>query len=40
MIPVGEEDQQLLKIVRTGDQFSSEVIETVRFVPLVAGDLA
>lgn len=40
MIPVGEEDQQLLKIVRSGDQFSSEVIETVRFVPLVAGDLA
>ncbi len=40
MIPVGEEDQQLLKIVRSGEQFSSEVIETVRFVPLVAGDLA
>ncbi|MCG9749723.1 protein-L-isoaspartate(D-aspartate) O-methyltransferase [Vibrio brasiliensis] len=40
IIPVGTEDQQLLKITRQGDEFLSEVIEMVRFVPLVAGDLA
>lgn len=40
IIPVGIEDQQLLKITRQGDEFLSEVIEMVRFVPLVAGDLA
>jgi protein-L-isoaspartate(D-aspartate) O-methyltransferase len=40
VIPVGTEDQQLLKITRQGDTFLSEVIEVVRFVPLVAGDLA
>ncbi|WP_159739293.1 protein-L-isoaspartate(D-aspartate) O-methyltransferase [Vibrio atypicus] len=40
VIPVGIEDQQLLKITRQGDTFLSEVIEVVRFVPLVAGDLA
>lgn len=40
VIPVGTEDQQLLKITRQGDTFTSEVVEVVRFVPLVAGDLA
>ncbi|RTZ14963.1 protein-L-isoaspartate(D-aspartate) O-methyltransferase [Vibrio aquaticus] len=40
IIPVGVEDQQLLKIVRHGEEFHSQVIEMVRFVPLVAGDLA
>ncbi|MDB1124859.1 protein-L-isoaspartate(D-aspartate) O-methyltransferase [Vibrio algarum] len=40
VIPVGEENQQLLKIVRRGDEFISTAIEAVRFVPLVAGDLA
>lgn len=40
VIPVGTEEQQLLKITRQDDQFSSEIIEMVRFVPLVAGDLA
>lgn len=40
IIPVGVEDQQLLKIVRYGEEFHSQVIEMVRFVPLVAGDLA
>lgn len=40
VIPVGTEEQQLLKITRQDDQFSSEIIEVVRFVPLVAGDLA
>lgn len=40
IIPVGDDTQQLLKITRTNDTFSSEVIEGVRFVPLVNGDLA
>ncbi len=40
VIPVGEEQQQLYKITRKGDEFISQLIETVRFVPLVAGDLA
>ncbi len=40
VIPVGELSQQLLKLTRIGNQFSSEVIEDVRFVPLVSGELA
>jgi len=40
VIPVGEEDQSLIKIERRGDRYESSVIEMVRFVPLVAGDLA
>ncbi|PNH93269.1 protein-L-isoaspartate(D-aspartate) O-methyltransferase [Vibrio diazotrophicus] len=40
VIPVGEDEQQLYKIIRKGDDFISQLIETVRFVPLVAGDLA
>ena len=40
LIPVGDDEQQLLKIVRHGDEFLSGVIETVRFVPLVPGELA
>lgn len=40
VIPVGSSEQQLLKIVRQGDGFISHIIEMVRFVPLVAGDLA
>ncbi|MDC5854900.1 protein-L-isoaspartate(D-aspartate) O-methyltransferase [Vibrio europaeus] len=40
VIPVGNKEQQLLKITRNGDDYLSEVIEMVRFVPLVAGDLA
>ncbi len=40
VIPVGEEEQQLYKITRKGDEFISELIEMVRFVPLIAGDLA
>ncbi|MCL1123988.1 protein-L-isoaspartate(D-aspartate) O-methyltransferase [Shewanella surugensis] len=40
VLPVGEQSQQLLKVVRLGDKFTSEVIEIVRFVPLVHGDLA
>ncbi|MEF1288648.1 protein-L-isoaspartate(D-aspartate) O-methyltransferase [Vibrio sp. M260118] len=40
VIPVGLEEQQLLKITRQGDDYVSDAIEMVRFVPLVAGDLA
>lgn len=40
IIPVGTQDQQLLKITRQGDEYLSEIIEVVRFVPLIAGDLA
>ncbi|WED21375.1 protein-L-isoaspartate(D-aspartate) O-methyltransferase [Vibrio sp. JC009] len=40
VIPVGEADQQLLKIVKRGEEYLSTVIEPVRFVPLIAGDLA
>lgn len=40
IIPVGDHNQQLLKIVRHGDECLSSVIEPVRFVPLIAGELA
>ncbi|PWI34605.1 protein-L-isoaspartate O-methyltransferase [Vibrio albus] len=40
VIPVGEAHQELLKVVRDGNSFTSSVIEAVRFVPLVAGELA
>ncbi|NNN44514.1 MULTISPECIES: protein-L-isoaspartate(D-aspartate) O-methyltransferase [unclassified Vibrio] len=40
VIPVGNDEQQLLKIVRQGDTWVSQVVEMVRFVPLIAGELA
>ena len=40
MIPVGDENQQLLKIRRERGQFISQVIEAVKFVPLISGGLA
>jgi protein-L-isoaspartate(D-aspartate) O-methyltransferase len=40
IIPVGDDIQQLLRITRFGDEFKSQVIEAVKFVPLVNGDLA
>ena len=40
VIPVGFEEQKLLKIRRNGEEYLSELIEMVRFVPLIAGDLA
>ncbi len=40
VIPVGDDEQHLLKIERVGDQFVSNTIESVKFVPLVAGELA
>lgn len=40
IIPVGDDNQQLLKIQRRGEQYASTVIEAVKFVPLINGDLA
>ena len=38
VIPVGDSDrQELLLIVRDGDTYSREVLEPVRFVPLLSG---
>ncbi|MGX9461919.1 protein-L-isoaspartate(D-aspartate) O-methyltransferase [Shewanella sp. A14] len=40
IIPVGEDTQQLLKITRVGQTFQSEIVEAVKFVPLINGGLA
>lgn len=40
VLPVGEEVQQLKRIRRRGGEFIVDIIEPVRFVPLVQGDLA
>lgn len=40
IIPVGQETQQLLRVTRYGDDYRSEMIEMVKFVPLVNGELA
>ncbi|MCG9721372.1 protein-L-isoaspartate(D-aspartate) O-methyltransferase [Shewanella sp. Isolate7] len=40
VIPVGDEVQQLMRVVRQGEQFHSQTIEMVKFVPLVNGELA
>ena len=39
VIPVGEQEQQLLLIERSEDDFSQDFVEAVRFVPLVPGDI-
>ncbi len=39
IIPVGEENQQLHCITKYQDKCESKMIEAVRFVPLVAGDI-
>lgn len=39
VIPVGEQEQRLHCVIRNGDEFETQVIESVRFVPLVAGDI-
>ncbi|AWL11025.1 Protein-L-isoaspartate(D-aspartate) O-methyltransferase [Saliniradius amylolyticus] len=39
VIPVGEQQQHLYVISRNGDQFEQQVVEAVRFVPLVPGDI-
>lgn len=40
IIPVGDQQQKLLKIVKNGDNITTNEIEPVRFVPLISGDLA
>ncbi|MGL5358666.1 MAG: protein-L-isoaspartate(D-aspartate) O-methyltransferase [Shewanella sp.] len=40
VLPVGEETQKLMRITRQGERFRSEVIEMVKFVPLIQGALA
>lgn len=40
VLPVGDKDQALKLITRRGNDYHSNVIEKVRFVPLIAGDLA
>ncbi|MDP2575674.1 protein-L-isoaspartate(D-aspartate) O-methyltransferase [Vibrio penaeicida] len=40
VIPVGEAEQTLIKVQKFNNEIVTEVIEIVRFVPLVAGDLA
>ena len=40
IIPVGEDNQNLLRITRQQQTFHSEVIEAVKFVPLINGELA
>jgi protein-L-isoaspartate(D-aspartate) O-methyltransferase len=37
VIPVGEQDQHLMLVVRHGDEFIYQQVEPVRFVPLLAG---
>ncbi|NCP64984.1 MAG: protein-L-isoaspartate(D-aspartate) O-methyltransferase [Paraglaciecola sp.] len=39
IIPVGQESQQLQCITRHGDEFVTDTIEAVRFVPLVPGNI-
>lgn len=39
IIPVGEQNQQLHCITKRENNFESKIIEAVRFVPLVAGDI-
>lgn len=39
LIPVGESEQQLYLYQRQGDEFTHQVIEAVKFVPLVPGEL-
>ena len=40
VLPVGEETQFLQRIQRIGEEFTDDMIEPVRFVPLIPGDLA
>ena len=39
IIPVGQESQQLQCITRVDDSFDAQIIEAVRFVPLVPGNI-
>lgn len=37
VIPVGEQEQHLMLVIRHGDEFTYQQVEPVRFVPLLAG---
>ncbi|GAB3031526.1 protein-L-isoaspartate(D-aspartate) O-methyltransferase [Bowmanella dokdonensis] len=37
IIPIGEASQQLLAVTRNGEEYEQQVVEAVRFVPLVPG---
>jgi protein-L-isoaspartate(D-aspartate) O-methyltransferase len=37
IIPVGGEEQHLIKITRSGNHFSKQKVEAANFVPLVNG---
>lgn len=39
VIPVGAQEQSLHCVIRNGDEFETHIIESVRFVPLIAGDI-
>lgn len=39
LIPVGESDQQLYLYQRHGEKFTHQIVEEVKFVPLVPGEL-
>tara|TARA_R110000868_G_scaffold408965_1_gene693528 strand:- start:4927 stop:5565 length:639 start_codon:yes stop_codon:yes gene_type:complete len=39
IIPVGQENQQLQCVTRVDDEFETQIIEAVRFVPLVPGNI-
>lgn len=38
ILPVGGADQQLVKVVRDGDQYQETVMEPAKFVPMVPGE--
>lgn len=40
ILPIGDDEQSLYKVTRMGNEFVTERVESVRFVPLIAGDLA
>ncbi|HCH02535.1 MAG TPA: protein-L-isoaspartate(D-aspartate) O-methyltransferase [Vibrio sp.] len=40
VVPIGDEHQELIKIERKKGECVSTLVEVVRFVPLIAGDLA
>ena len=39
VLPVGKDEQKLVSIVRNGDEFIQKEWESVKFVPLVAGEI-
>ncbi|GLT14930.1 protein-L-isoaspartate(D-aspartate) O-methyltransferase [Vibrio algivorus] len=40
VVPIGDEHQELIKIEKKAGECISTLVEVVRFVPLIAGDLA